>query len=84
MTHSLCDAPIVDIIVKGLSAPKQYVQNEDSDMTQGNAKLKIGICDDEAGSRQLITTYLYEINPKMMWSSFHPERSCLLLRILAH
>ena len=33
-------------------------------MTQKNAKLKIGICDDEAGSRQLITTYLYEINPK--------------------
>ena len=66
MTQSLCDASIVDIIVKRLLALKKlraYV-NEDIIMTQENAKLKIGICDDEAGSRQLITTYLYEINPE--------------------
>ena len=66
MTQSLCDASIVDIIVKRLLALKKlraYV-NEDIIMTQENAKLKIGICDDEAGSRHLITTYLYEINPE--------------------
>ena len=72
MTQSLCDASIVDIIVKRLLALKKlraYV-NEDIIMTQENAKLKIGICDDEAGSRQLITTYLSEIDPEIIVELF--------------
>ncbi|WP_050008131.1 LytR/AlgR family response regulator transcription factor [Butyrivibrio sp. WCE2006] len=39
-------------------------------MIQKNTKLKIGICDDEAGSRQLIITYLYEMNPEIMVKQF--------------
>ena len=71
MTSSLCDITIVDIIVPGLLTPNIFCKLiEDTDMTQESAKLKIGICDDEAGSRQLITTYLYEMNPDMRVEQF--------------